>query len=241
MAANEPLIFPTQILVEADGPYVVSGNIPLVRKIQVVSEAGEPLAWKKQGEIETDSEYLLCRCGQSKEMPFCDGTHRQVDWDSTLRAPTSTFALRRVELITGSQMTIYFDASLCTDSGFCGNRNFLLLDGNTDVDNIDKRTLAIHMIEHCPSGALTYHLSGTQGEIEVDLPQQIGVTTEVVSEGPILGPLWVTGNIPILLSNGQPLEIRNRVTLCACGHSQSMPLCDGSHRDPRKQRCAEKE
>ena len=35
-----------KIVVTEDGPYVVYGSIPLVRKIQVVSEYGEPLTWK---------------------------------------------------------------------------------------------------------------------------------------------------------------------------------------------------
>jgi len=56
------------------------------------------------------------------------------------------------------------------------------------------------------------------------------VTTEITSDGPIAGPLWVTGGIPVLRSDGQPFEIRNRVTLCNCGHSGSKPLCDGTHR-----------
>jgi Iron-binding zinc finger CDGSH type len=86
------------------------------------------------------------------------------------------------------------------------------------------------MVEHCPSGALTYSLKEGGQDIEVDLPQQIAVTTEITSDGPIEGPLWVTGGIPIIRSDGKPFEGRNRVTLCNCGHSQAKPLCDGSHR-----------
>ena len=39
------------IEVEADGPYIVHGNVPLVCKTQVVSEYGEPLTWRKDGDI----------------------------------------------------------------------------------------------------------------------------------------------------------------------------------------------
>jgi CDGSH-type Zn-finger protein len=239
MTDEQPLEFPRQIQVEEDGPYTVTGSIPLVRKLQVVSEAGEPLTWKKQGIIETYPEYSLCRCGHSADFPFCDGTHHQIDWDGAENAPTSVSVIKREKLSTGTQLTINFDLELCTESGFCGNRNISLLEGNVNTDDIDLRTLAIHMIEHCPSGALTYQLPGARGDVEADLPQQIAVTTEVVDGGPIRGPLWVSGNIPIMRADGQTLETRNRVTLCNCGHSQNKPLCDGSHRDLDKQRKVE--
>jgi hypothetical protein len=88
----------------------------------------------------------------------------------------------------------------------------------------------IAMIERCPSGSLTYALATDQSDIEPDLPQQIAVTTEITAEGPIDGPLWVTGNIPIERSDGQSWETRNRVALCSCGRSKNKPLCDGAHR-----------
>lgn len=101
----------------------------------------------------------------------------------------------------------------------------------THTNDTQVRALAMAMVEHCPSGALTYTLQEGESDIEADLPQQIAVITEVTSDGAIQGPLWVTGGIPILRSDGQQFEIRNRVTLCNCGHSQMKPLCDGSHRD----------
>ena len=35
-----------RIVIQENGPYTVYGNIPLVRKTQVVSEYGEPLTWQ---------------------------------------------------------------------------------------------------------------------------------------------------------------------------------------------------
>ncbi len=90
------------------------------------------------------------------------------------------------------------------------------------------------MIERCPSGSLTYAIEPGEPDVEPDLPQQIAVTTEITSDGPIEGPLWVTGKVPIERADGLPLETRNRVTLCSCGRSKNKPLCDGAHRTETK-------
>jgi hypothetical protein len=87
------------------------------------------------------------------------------------------------------------------------------------------------MVERCPSGALTYRIEADGPDIELDLPQQVSLTTEITAECPIAGPLWVTGGIPIERADGQPFETRNRVTVCNCGQSHSKPLCDGTHRE----------
>jgi CDGSH-type Zn-finger protein len=43
------------------------------------------------------------------------------------------------------------------------------------------------------------------------------------------GPLLVRGGIPVESEDGRPYEVRNRVTLCRCGHSRNKPFCDGTH------------
>ena len=35
-----------KIIIVKNGPYLVEGNIPLVKKTQIVSEYGEPLTWQ---------------------------------------------------------------------------------------------------------------------------------------------------------------------------------------------------
>jgi len=219
-----------KIVVCADGPYEVIGPIPLVLKTQVVSECGEPLAWRKDGEISTADSYSLCRCGHSAIMPLCDGSHHEIHFDGSETAPTNLTVERRTPYPGGKKIIIHFDHQLCSDSGFCGNRARKISEMAANSDEIQVRIQLIGMIEHCPSGALTYRFEGVDTDNEVDLPQQIAVTTEITSEGPIRGPLWVTGNILILRADEQPFERRNRVTLCNCGRSHSKPLCDGSHR-----------
>ncbi len=214
-----------------NGPYIVTGNVPLVRKIQVVSEYGEPLSWKKEGEIATDEAYMLCRCGMSANKPFCDGTHARVQFDGTDTIPTNLSAERRETYPGSTNITIRNDASLCSLAGFCANRLTDIAEMAGHTDDTQVRAMAIAMIEHCPSGALTYTIEDGDEDIEVDLPQQIAVIREVTSNGIIQGPFWVTGGVSILMADGQLLEQRNRVTLCSCGQSKKRPLCDGTHRE----------
>ncbi len=219
-----------KIVIQANGPYRVEGDIPLVRKTQVVSEHGEPLTWKKEGTIETHGTYDLCRCGHSSEKPFCDMTHFDVDFDGTETADTRRTAERQVIYAGGAKIMVKRDYSLCTESGFCGNRMTNVEKMVRETGDTQVRAQVMAMIERCPSGSYTYSIAEGEADIEPDLPQQIALTTEITSDGPLAGPLWVTGNIPIERADGQPFETRNRVTLCCCGLSKIKPLCDGAHR-----------
>lgn len=226
-----------------NGPYLVEGNIPLVRKIQIVSEDGEPLTWKMEGSVETRESYILCRCGQSSTWPFCDNTHRKIGFDGTENASTDTFDERKVVYTEGTHVIVKYDGSLCMNSGFCRNRLRGIEEMLLDSDDVEVRELIMAMIERCPSGTYTYAIKTGEEDIEPDYPQQIALTTEITTEGKIRGPLWVTGNIPVNRSDGKYFETRNRVTLCSCGHSKIKPLCDGTHRgmeeeDLRRKRVA---
>ncbi|MEL6447818.1 MAG: CDGSH iron-sulfur domain-containing protein [Pseudomonadota bacterium] len=53
------------IQIEPNGPYRVT-NVALEAPFSVAGS--------------TDKKYVLCRCGQSKNKPFCDGTHHDVGW-----------------------------------------------------------------------------------------------------------------------------------------------------------------
>jgi CDGSH-type Zn-finger protein len=208
-----------KIIVREHGPYVVEGGIPLVRKTPVVSEHGEPLTWKKSDLITSADRYTLCRCGRSNNKPFCDGTHRVEGFDGTETADPAPVASRQTAY-PGTHIVVKNDPSLCMHAGFCGNRVSNVWQMTQASEDTQVRAQMIAMVERCPSGALSYTIAG-EG-IEPDLPQEIALTPD--------GALWVSGGIPIERADGQPCEVRNRVTLCRCGASHNKPYCDGTHK-----------
>ena len=204
---------PQKITVRPDGPYIVRGGIPLVRKKQVMSEHGEPLAWQKENDLSTKDVYRLCRCGQSSNKPFCDGS------ETADTGPISS----RQKTFSGPNLSVEDDHSICVHSGFCGNRITNIWKMIEQSDDTQVRAQIMAMIDRCPSGTLSYTLEPGGEIIEPDLTQEVTVIPD--------GPLWITGGIPVERSDWQPLETRNRVTLCRCGASKNKPLCDGTHKE----------
>ena len=211
-----------KISVQPNGPYIVRGGIPLVRKMPVVSEHGEPLTWKKEGILSTEDFYRLCRCGRSSTKPFCGETHARIEFDGIETADTGPIA-NRERNYEGEKIVVKDDRSICDHSGFCGNRVTNVWKMIRQTDDTQVRAQIMAMVERCPSGALSYALEPDGENIEPDLPKEVSVIPD--------GPLWVSGGITVERSDKQFLETRNRVTLCRCGASKKKPLCDGSHKE----------
>jgi len=211
-----------KITVRPRGPYLVRGGIPLVRKTPIMSEHGEPLTWEKTGVLSTADVYRLCRCGQSSNKPFCDGTHTLEGFDGTETADTGPIADREDNL-QGDRIVVKDDRSLCVHAGFCGNRITNLWKMVPETADPQVRAQVMAMVEQCPSGRLSFALDADSENVEPDLPKEIAVIPD--------GPLWISGGIPVERRDGQPFETRNRVTLCRCGASSNKPLCDGTHKE----------
>lgn len=210
-----------KITVQRDGPYVVEGGVPLVRKSQVMSEHGEPMTWRKNETLSTGERYALCRCGKSRTKPLCDGMHEILGFEGNEMADPGPMANREVEY-KATGMVLKDDRSLCVHSGFCGNQITNVWKMTQETGDTRVRAQLMAMVERCPSGALAYVLEGDDENLEPDLPVEVAVIPD--------GPLWVSGGIPIERADGLPVEIRNRVTLCRCGASKNKPLCDGTHK-----------
>ncbi len=208
------------VKVRANGPYVVSGSVPLRVREPIMSEHGEPLTWRTNKVTDRGAAYTLCRCGRSANKPYCDGSHTAVLFDGTEAAPTDAYEQRRTSY-PGTGIEVFDDRELCVHAGFCGNQVTNVWKMADKTDDTVVRSQIMAMIERCPSGALTYDVEGDT--VEPDLPVEVAVIPN--------GPLWATGGIPVERSDGESLEVRNRVVLCRCGQSANKPLCDGSHKE----------
>lgn len=213
-----------RIVVRRNGPYVVEGDVPLLRTAPVETEYGEPVAWDEGPAFDTPSgTYELCRCGRSSRKPFCDSTHEREPFDGTERADRGPSVDRRTTW-EGTDVVMTDDRVLCTTAGFCGDRFTNVWQMIDETDDPDVRERLIAMVRRCPSGRLVYQLPPSTEDVEPTFEPSPSIGVEPN------GPLWARGGVPVVSEDGTPYEVRNRQTLCRCGRSANKPFCDGSHR-----------
>jgi CDGSH-type Zn-finger protein len=215
-----------KITILPNGPYVVEDGVKLVHQHVVTNAGGESLEWREGDTVLTlEEEYHLCRCGQSAEKPFCDGTHKQIGFDGTETASREPFAKQALQ-IDGPEMVLEDVEDLCAFARFCDPHGRVWnLVGETDHPHA--RKLVEHEAGCCPAGRLVAKDRKTGRALEPELEPSIGLVQDTAKK--ISGPLWVRGGIPVVGSDGVTYEIRNRVTLCRCGVSSNKPYCDGAH------------
>ena len=174
---------------------------------------------KDRGEtIDTSDSIYLCRCGASKNKPYCDGSHEAVGF-SDRRRRTSTVPVRE---FAGREITVVDDFNLCAHAGECvdGAPDTFFVkgpDGRASLPDASPVEQVIATIRRCPSGSLLYKL---KGKLVDDYTVAAGIRVEKD------GPLHV--HQLALASDTKPATM-NHYTLCRCGASTNKPFCDGMH------------
>jgi CDGSH-type Zn-finger protein len=214
-----------EIRIAKNGPYIVTGSVPLTRQTIVCNSSGDAVAWKEGEQFPLQETYSLCRCGGSHNSPFCDGSHLVNHFDGTETASRVPYS-ERAEWTEGPDIRLSDAPGFCSHARFCvrGKGIWELVEESA---NPEARKTAIQMATDCHSGRLVIRNRKTGEPIEPSFEKSIGLV-----EGPgkgHSGPLWVRGGIPVISADGFVYEIRNRVTLCCCGKSGNKPFCDGSH------------
>ena len=192
---------PISISVLPNGPLKVSCEQAIA-----VSFKGDPLP------TQAGEDLYLCRCGQSKNAPYCDGTHSKVGFDGS----PSEREPRDAKIWQGRTIQTRFDRGLCMHIYTCKPLEQLRA-AELEGDDSAAQSIA-DVVQLCPSGALQYSADTAQTN---------------AAEGPALiiregAEIQVQGSFEINhpMRPGQPTD---RATLCRCGLSKNKPYCDGRH------------
>ncbi len=214
-----------KILITKNGPYLVTGNLLLNKEVAETGKSGEPEKWVETKKYPRKETYALCRCGHSKNMPFCDGAHNEAHFDGTETASNSLYE-DEAEIIEGGGIILKDVPSLCSGARFCHPKG-----GTWKLAVKSKKTEAkkeaVRQACECPAGRLVAYDKETGQALENKYEPSV-----TIIEDPQIncsGPLWVKGGVEIESESGVKYETRNRVTLCRCGHSLNKPFCDGEH------------
>jgi CDGSH-type Zn-finger protein len=167
----------------------------------------------------------LCRCGESKNKPYCDGMHTHADWDPSLTA-SGEGLLEGAQFYDGPGLTLSDNRKFCAFARFCdaGLRVWNEVGESGDPEH---RDMAIREANHCIAGRLSAWDKETGEPHEPELEPALGLVEDPKIHSS--GGLFVSGGIPFARQDGFTYEIRNRATLCRCGQSSNKPYCDGTH------------
>lgn len=174
----------------------------------------------KGEKLEARDMMNLCRCGQAKTKPFCDGSHYATGLDEVKKEGRLK---DRVIDYKGEKITIHDNRAICSHDQSCvndlpevfqrGKRRWI----QPDEASIEK---IIETIKKCPSGALSYTLNGVHHDTQ-DREPAIKIAKD--------GPLEIVGGIELEDDAGSVPQSPEHYVLCRCGESKNKPFCDGSH------------
>lgn len=198
--------------------------------IRITFKPNGPIALKADGEdypvlntavgkdIKVDKPVFLCRCGASRNKPFCDGAHVGCDYDDTNRCENDG-----LKSFASPGVTVHFNRSICSGAAQCV-RNLPSVFKSSGEDWIQPQEASVeevvNTVNMCPSGALTYTLDG-QTEVKT-----VGeITIRIVANG----PYEITGPVELDTPKWSENASKSSFTLCRCGKSANSPFCDYSH------------
>ena len=195
------------IVVKKNGPYVVT-NCKLLKGLF-------------DGKVyQTSGTVALCRCGGSKNKPYCDGTHSRIGFTDE-KAPDRVPDQR--ENYVGQTVTIHDNRGICAHAARCtdGLKSVFRLGTEPwiDPDGADADAI-IAQIKQCPSGALSYSVDG------VEYRDREADPTILLAPN---GPYAVLGGADLQDVTWGEGASKEHFDLCRCGHSKNKPFCSGAH------------
>jgi CDGSH-type Zn-finger protein len=214
-----------RVKVTRNGPYLVSGEVPISQQEITTDKQGTPIQWTKRKKYPAAKNCALCRCGRSKNKPYCDGAHALNEFDGTETADNEPY-LEKPDIVEGPELKLVDVKELCASARFCHKDGGIWNLVHKSDDAAAKGT-ACEEAANCPSGRLVVVDKKTGRLAEPRLEPSIFIIEDPAMG--VSGPIWVRGGIPVESVKGKTYKVRNRLTLCRCGKSQNKPFCDSSH------------
>jgi CDGSH-type Zn-finger protein len=212
---NKPKILPL-----SNGPYYLLNDMTPKPVQNLQTSDGHPLS--------NISGTALCRCGASKNKPFCDGTHNVIRFssDNKLIPEHAQISKGKKKSYTGKNIIVHDNRRICSHAGECVNSlsSVFRLDAKPWIDPDGASAEEImKTIRKCPSGALSYSIGGIEYKDQMTRDPLVTVSKN--------GPYLVTGGIDLIGDNIQWADgaSKEHYTLCRCGASNNKPFCDGTH------------
>ena len=211
-----------KIKIIKDGPYCVFGAISLKEKI--ITPVNKHYEYREGRKLPQKENYSLCRCGQTKTPPFCDGYHDQIDFNGRETASKDDYA-SRADILEGKEIDL-MDDHRCAFLRFCHTEKGETWDLIEESDKTEARELAVKSAEECLAGRLTA-IDKDGNKLEKEFEPAVEILQDPEKE--VGSAIIVKGKIEIEGADGEIYEPRNAVALCRCGESANKPFCDCSH------------
>ncbi len=216
---EKPMIMPLP-----DGPYYLINDIKPKVVDNLQNSKGESLSALRG--------VSLCRCGASKNKPFCDGTHGKIRFSSKNKEDVIDsyhhhIVKDKIKNYICKRLTIHDNRKICSHAAECVNNlpSVFRLNARPWINpNAAETKEIINTITKCPSGALSYSLDGIEYQDQNEREPMITISKD--------GPYLVTGGIDLTGDAIQWAEgaSKEHYVLCRCGASNNKPFCDGMHR-----------
>lgn len=149
-----------------NGPIMLHGVTDIVQQFIMPDHNGTSTAYQEGNTYTAKDPVALCRCGMSKNKPFCDGSHKKIDPSEIDLTETATFQpeLNSSEMIQGPERSLSDDEKFCAFARFCdaGQRIW----NEVQLEGEKAKALTLQIAHHCPGGRLIVWDNATQKPIE---------------------------------------------------------------------------
>lgn len=160
---------------------------------------------------------FICRCGASKNPPFCDGTHNGIGFTSACQLEET----KEERVWEGTKLRTIFDPNICMHVFYCKPLKELRAKEAED-SGLDTAKEIMQVVASCPSGALKYEIKDDSLH-EKSEANDVRNVLEIVEGGEVRIRCDVEASFDVKTD-------QTRLTLCRCGQSKNKPFCDGRHR-----------